>query len=124
TVAVLLGTVYLAQWVWNPDEAHIVEMFFGAGAKITVAGVVVRYHEIVCLVAAVAIAAGLRVLFTRSRVGVVMRGSVDDPDLLRLNGHDPERAAMLSWALGSTLAAFAGVLIVPINGGNLDANLL
>ncbi|NVI87770.1 ABC transporter permease [Actinomadura sp. BRA 177] len=124
TVAVLLGTVYLAQWVWNPDEAHTVDMFFGAGAKITLAGVVVRYHEIVCLVAAVAIAVGLRVLFTRSRTGVVMRGSVDDPDLLRLNGHDPERAAMLSWALGSTLAVTAGVLIVPISGGGLDANAL
>ncbi|MEU8799346.1 ABC transporter permease [Spirillospora sp. NPDC048819] len=124
TVAVLLGTVYLAQWVWSPDEAHTVDMFFGAGAKITVGGVVIRYHEIVCLVAAVAIAAGLRVLFTRSRVGVVMRGSVDDPDLLRLNGHDPERTAMLSWALGSTLAVLAGVLIVPISGGGLDANML
>ncbi|WP_433227304.1 ABC transporter permease subunit [Actinomadura formosensis] len=124
TVAVLLGTVYLAQWIWNPDEAHTVDMFFGAGAKITVAGVVVRYHEIVCLVAAVAIAVGLRVLFTRSRTGVVMRGSVDDPDLLRLSGHDPERAAMLSWALGSTLAVLAGVLIVPISGGGLDANAL
>ncbi|GAA4380645.1 hypothetical protein GCM10023088_44270 [Actinomadura verrucosospora] len=124
TVAVLLGTVYLAQWIWNPDEAHTVAMFFGAGSKITIAGVVVRYHEIVCLAAAVAIAAGLRVLFTRSRVGVVMRGSVDDPDLLRLNGHDPERAAMLSWALGSTLAVLAGVLIVPISGGGLDANAL
>nr|WP_221494020.1 ABC transporter permease [Actinomadura coerulea] len=124
TVAVLLGTVYLAQWIWNPDEAHTVDMFFGAGSKITVAGVVVRYHEIVCLAAAVAIAAGLRVLFTRSRAGVVMRGSVDDPDLLRLNGHDPERAAMLSWALGSTLAVLAGVLIVPISGGGLDANAL
>lgn len=124
TVAVLLGTVYLAQWIWNPDEAHTVDMFFGAGAKITVAGVVVRYHEIVCLVAAVAIAVGLRVLFTRSRTGVVMRGSVDDPGLLRLNGHDPERAAMLSWALGSTLAVLAGVLIVPISGGGLDANAL
>ncbi|WP_067806205.1 ABC transporter permease, partial [Actinomadura formosensis] len=115
---------YLAQWIWNPDEAHTVDMFFGAGAKITVAGVVVRYHEIVCLVAAVAIAVGLRVLFTRSRTGVVMRGSVDDPDLLRLSGHDPERAAMLSWALGSTLAVLAGVLIVPISGGGLDANAL
>ncbi|WP_131732933.1 branched-chain amino acid ABC transporter permease, partial [Actinomadura formosensis] len=120
----LRGTVYLAQWIWNPDEAHTVDMFFGAGAKITVAGVVVRYHEIVCLVAAVAIAVGLRVLFTRSRTGVVMRGSVDDPDLLRLSGHDPERAAMLSWALGSTLAVLAGVLIVPISGGGLDANAL
>ncbi|TDC53706.1 ABC transporter permease [Actinomadura sp. KC345] len=124
TVAVLLGTVYLAQWIWNPDEAHTVDMFFGSGAKITVGGVVVRYHEIVCLAAAVAIAAGLRVLFIRSRTGVVMRGSVDDPDLLRLNGHDPERAAMLSWAIGSTLAVLAGVLIVPISGGALDANML
>ncbi|MFG2086807.1 MULTISPECIES: ABC transporter permease [unclassified Spirillospora] len=124
TVAVLLGTVYLAQWIWNPDEAHSVDMFFGAGAKITLAGVVIRYHEIVCLATAVAIAVGLRVLFTRSRTGVVMRGSVDDPDLLRLNGHDPERAAMLSWALGSTLAVLAGILIVPISGGGLDANML
>lgn len=124
TVAVLLGTVYLAQWAWNPDEAYTVDMFFGGGAKITVAGVVIRWHEIVCLAAAIAIAIGLRVLFTRSRTGVVMRASVDDPDLLRLNGHDPERAAMLAWALGSTLAVLAGVLIVPISGGGLDANML
>jgi branched-subunit amino acid ABC-type transport system permease component len=124
TVAVLLGAVYLAHWIWNPDQARTVDMFFGADAKLTVAGVVIRYHEIVCLVAAVAIAVGLRVLFTRSRTGVVMRGSVDDPDLLRLNGHDPERAAMLSWALGSTLAVVAGVLVVPISGGALEANAL
>ncbi|KAB2383606.1 branched-chain amino acid ABC transporter permease [Actinomadura montaniterrae] len=124
TVSVLLGTVYLAQWVWDPDQARTVDMFFGTGAKVSLGGVEVRYHEIVCLVAAVAIAAGLRVLFTRTRAGVVMRGSVDDPDLLRLNGHDPERAAMLSWALGSTLAVTAGVLIVPISGGALDANHL
>ncbi|OLT31684.1 ABC transporter permease [Actinomadura sp. CNU-125] len=124
TVAVLLGTVYLAQWLWDPDEPYTVEMFFGAGSKITIAGVVIRFHEIVCLVAAVAIAVGLRLLFTRTRMGVVMRGSVDDPDLLRLNGHDPERAAMTAWALGSTLAVLAGVLIVPISGGGLDANML
>ncbi|MFB4319124.1 ABC transporter permease [Actinomadura sp. 21ATH] len=124
TVAVMLGAVYLAHWAWNPDETRTVDMFFGADAKLTVAGVVIRYHEIVCLVAAVAIAVGLRVLFTRSRMGVVMRGSVDDPDLLRLNGHDPERAAMLSWALGSTLAVIAGVLVVPISGGALEANAL
>ncbi|MER6810471.1 ABC transporter permease [Spirillospora sp. NPDC000708] len=124
TVSVLLGTVYLAQWVWDPDQARTVDMFFGTGAKVSVGGVEVRYHEIVCLVAAVAIAAGLRVLFTRSRAGVVTRGSVDDPDLLRLTGHDPERAAMLSWALGSTLAVTAGVLIVPISGGALDADHL
>ncbi len=81
-------------------------------------------HEVICLVAAVLIAVGLRFLFTRTRLGVSMRGVVDDPDLLRLNGHNPERIAAFSWALGSTLAVVAGILITPISGGTLEANLL
>ncbi|MGI5157642.1 ABC transporter permease subunit [Microbispora sp. CA-102843] len=124
TVAVLLGMVYLSQWIWHPEEARIVEMFFGSGAKVEFAGVVVRVHEILCLVAAVAIALGLRLLFTRTRVGVVMRGAVDDPDLLRLNGYDPDRIAMISWVMGSTLAVLAGILVTPIGGGALEANQL
>ena len=43
---------------------------------------------------------GLRLFFYRTRIGVAMRGAVDDPDLLQLNGHNPERLAALSWALG------------------------
>ncbi|GAA3129977.1 ABC transporter permease [Streptosporangium carneum] len=124
TVAVLLGMVYLSQWIWHPEEARIVEMFFGSNAKVEFSGVVIRVHEIICLVVAAAIAIGLRLLFTRSRVGVVMRGAVDDPDLLRLNGHNPERVAALSWMMGSTLAVLAGILITPIGGGALQANAL
>ncbi len=63
-------------------------------------------------------------MFTRTRSGVAMRGVVDDPDLLRLNGHDPERLAALSWVLGSTLAVLAGILVTPISGGTLEANML
>ncbi|WP_067180561.1 ABC transporter permease [Microtetraspora niveoalba] len=124
TVAILLGMVYLSQWIWHPEDARIMEMFFGASAKIELLGVVIRAHEIICLVVAAAIAVGLRLLFTRSRVGVVMRATVDDPDLLRLAGHNPDRVAMLSWAMGSTLAVLAGVLITPIGGGALEANQL
>jgi len=124
TVAILLGFVSLSQWAWDPSEARISKMFFGADRYIEVGGVTVRYHELLCLVAAAAIAVGLRLLFTRSRMGVLMRACVDDPDLLRLNGHDPERVAALSWALGSTLAVLAGVLITPIAGGALEANAL
>ncbi|MCC5580322.1 ABC transporter permease [Microtetraspora sp. AC03309] len=124
TVAILLGMLYLSQWIWHPEEARIMEMFFGSGAKIEFAGVVIRVHEIICLVVAAAIAVGLRLLFTRSRVGVVMRGAVDDPDLLRLNGHNPDRVAALSWAMGGALAVLAGVLITPIGGGALEANAL
>lgn len=124
TVAILLGLVSLSQWVWNPQEARMTKMFFGADSYVTVFDVRIRYHEIICLVAAAAIAIGLRMLFTRSRIGVLMRATVDDPDLLRLNGHDPERVAAMSWALGSTLAVLAGILITPVAGGALEANAL
>lgn len=124
TVALLLGFVALSHWVWDPQEARMTKMFFGVDSYITVGGVVIRYHEIICLLAAAGIALGLRVLFTRTRMGVVMRATVDDPDLLRLNGHDPERIASLAWALGSTLAVLAGILITPVAGGALEANAL
>jgi branched-chain amino acid transport system permease protein len=124
TVAILLGFVSLSQWLWDPQESRIPTMFFGADSTVTVLGVVVRYHELLCLGAALAIAVALRLLFTRSRVGVVMRAAVDDPDLLRLNGHDPDRVASWSWMLGSTLAVLAGILITPVMGGVLEANAL
>ncbi|GAB2868484.1 branched-chain amino acid ABC transporter permease [Nocardioides pacificus] len=124
TVAVLLGFVSLSHWLWSPDEARVLDMFFGATAEIRMGDVVVSYHEILCIVAAIVIAIGLRMLFTRSRTGVVMRAVVDDPDLLRLNGHDPDRIAGLSWALGSTLAVLAGILITPVGGGALSADAL
>lgn len=124
TVAVLLGFVYLSQWIWPPEDARILGLFFGSNASVEAFGVVLRAHEIICLVLAVAIAVGLRLLFHRTRVGVAMRGVVDDPDLLQLTGHDPERVALLSWVMGSVLAVLAGILITPIGGGALEANSL
>lgn len=124
TVAVMLGMVFFSQWVWHPEDARILPMFFGADTSLVVAGVTIRAHEVICLVTALALAVGLRVLFMRTRMGVIMRGAVDDPDLLQLNGHNPDRVSALSWAMGSTLAVLAGLLITPIGGGALEANAL
>lgn len=124
TVAVLLGMVSLSQWIWNPSEPRKLEMLWGNRTSFEVLGVRIRYHELLCLLAALALAVGLRLLFTRSRIGVTMRAVVDDPDLLRLNGYNPDRVAMASWAVGAALAALAGVLVTPVAGGSLEANTL
>lgn len=124
TVSVMLGLVALAQWIWDPTEARVIEPFFGADAIIRFGGSQLRIHELICILTAVALAIGLRLLLFRTRSGVCMRGVVDDPDLLRLNGHNPDRMAMLSWALGSVLAVTAGVLVTPVGGGALEANAL
>ncbi|MDJ0431876.1 ABC transporter permease [Rhodococcus qingshengii] len=124
TVSILLGMLSISHWFWHPETARTMQMFFGDQSKITVFGASIRYHELICILVAIAIAVGLRILFTRTRAGVAMRGVVDDPELLRLNGHNPERLAALSWAMGSTLAVLAGILITPISGGTLEANML
>ncbi|MFC7449226.1 ABC transporter permease [Rhodococcus daqingensis] len=124
TVSIMLGMLFLSQWFWHPEEPRTLRMFFGDDAKFSLLGATVHVHEVICLVAAIAIAVGLRLLFTRTRMGATMRGVVDDPDLLRLNGHNPERIAGFSWALSSMLAVLAGILVTPISGGTLEANLL
>jgi len=124
TVAILLGLVSFSQWVWDPNEARIPPMLFGVGHTITILGVTLRYHQVLCLAIALVLAVALRYLFTKTRFGVLMRATVDDPDLLRLTGHDPDRVSAVAWMLGSALAVLAGILITPVMGGTLEANAL
>lgn len=124
TVAILLGAVALSQWIWSPLEPRTLQQFFGYASHIKVLGVTITTHDLITLGVAVLIAIGLRLLFYRSRVGVSMRAVVDDPDLVQLNGHNPNTLALLSWVLGGLLAVLAGILVTPIGGGSLEANAL
>jgi branched-chain amino acid transport system permease protein len=76
----------------------------------------------VAVVATVAIAVGLRILFNQTRTGIAMRAVVDNPDLLAMAGGQPVRVQQLSWAMSSSLAALAGILLAPI--ARLDILLL
>ena len=124
SVALMLGMLYLSVWIWNPSTPRTDEKFFGSRSGYHLFGTIVTTHELIALAAAVVIAISLRLLFYRTRAGVAMRGAVDDPNLLQLNGHNPERLAAMSWALGAFLAVLAGVLITPISGGAVEANAL
>ena len=124
TIGIMLGLIALAQWIWNPGTPRTDAPFFGDSAKFKVFGVFVTVHEAIALGCGILIAMGIRLLFTSTRTGISMRALVDNPVLLQLNGGRPKRLAALSWALGGTLAALAGVLITPISGGTLDVHVL
>jgi branched-subunit amino acid ABC-type transport system permease component len=125
-ISVMLGFLALSTWIWDPipSTPRIFSKFFGNSRTVSIAGINITWHELIAIGLAVVIAAALRFLFYRTKSGVAMRAVVDDPDLLELNGGRPERLAMLSWALGAFLAALAGVLITPIQGGAMSANAL
>src|SRR5262249_10771041 len=84
--------------------------------KITIAGTVVTYHQLVTIGVAIAVAIGLRLLLYRTRIGVAMRAVVDDRALALLNGADTPRGSRFSWALGTARAALGGILIVSSAG--------
>ena len=113
TIGLLFALVSLADLIWpSGTGVRSVEKLF-AGNTFEVVGVTVEYHDAVALVAAVAVAVGLRALLFGTRLGTAMRAVVDSRELAALNGADPDRVSAVAWMLGSSLAGLAGILLAP-----------
>ena len=108
----LIGVCYL---IWIPTINRTLPPFFGAGAHLTAFGHRITYMRLVTVGVAALVAGSLRLLFYRTRVGIAMRAVVDDRDLTALNGVTPAKVSLLSWAIGASLAALAGVLQASIS---------
>jgi branched-chain amino acid transport system permease protein len=117
TLGLLLFLLGAANVIWEPTiTRRLPDIFAHQDTKLF--GVVVTYYQIAVLVVSVVTAVLLRLLFTRTRTGITMRAVVDDRDLTARSGANPTRSAQLSWALGASIAALAGILIAPLQ--NLD----
>jgi branched-chain amino acid transport system permease protein len=111
TVGLLVFLIGLSQYVWKPGGRNVVEFFNGTGW--TLGPVRITAHELITFGLAAAVAAGLYLLLNETRVGTAMRAVVDNRALLALHGARPNLLSGLSWALGSSLAALAGILLAP-----------
>lgn len=114
TVGLFVGLIGLAQQIWPPDVRSVPAFFPESGWEIL--GTYVTAHQLITIVLSIAVAAGLYLLLNRTRIGTAMRASVDNPELLTLFGGKPSTAAALSWAIGISLAALAGILLTPVVG--------
>jgi branched-subunit amino acid ABC-type transport system permease component len=85
-------------------------------------GVIVGADQIIMMALAALSAGGLYVFFQSSRLGVAMRGVVDNAELLDLTGTNPNRVRTQAWVIGTVFAAASGILLAPTIG--LDAFLL
>ena len=110
TVSLMVALIFVALWIWPEDRARPLGALI-SGGDFTIAGVVLPNQRLMTLGTAVLVAVLLWVILRRTRLGVAMRAVVDDRALMQLNGGQPGRTAMLSWALGASLAAVSGVLL-------------
>ncbi len=117
TIGLLVVSLGVAYTVWPVTTSRVLLPFYGPGAFVSFMGNRIPYQELITIGLALVVAVSLRFLFFRTRVGVAMRGVVDDRPLMALNGGYPARLNALSWAIGASLAALAGILQSGSAGG-------
>lgn len=96
--------------------------YLPVGTAFTISGTVVTWDQVIVAVIALLATVVLYLFFRFARLGLAMRGVVDNVELLDTSGTDPRTVRRCAWAIGSTFACLAGVLLAP--SLSLDALLL
>jgi ABC-type branched-subunit amino acid transport system ATPase component/branched-subunit amino acid ABC-type transport system permease component len=110
TIGLMLGLMGLAASIWNPSTPHTIPTFFGTSG-FNIGSTFMPYYRVVTIGTGIAIGLLLRFLLYHTRLGITMRAVVDNRDLTILNGARPASATMMAWALGSSMAALAGIFL-------------
>jgi branched-chain amino acid transport system permease protein len=116
TIGLLVTLLGIGSVVWAPNKfatTPSLPRFYQANV-VTVVGAPVPWHYFIVLAMSAAVAFGLWTLLAGTRIGIAMRAVVDDRNLARLNGANPDVASAASWVVGCMLAALAGILLAPI----------
>jgi ABC-type branched-subunit amino acid transport system ATPase component/branched-subunit amino acid ABC-type transport system permease component len=120
TVGIML-IVYGIGAIWYGSQSLVFPQFLPT-TTIKVLGVYLTYAQMIVFAIAVISAASLYYLFRYVRLGIAMRGIVDDADLVALTGENPVRIRRLAWIIGTIFATMAGLLIAPSLG--LDVTVI
>ncbi|MGD0238976.1 MAG: ATP-binding cassette domain-containing protein [Streptosporangiaceae bacterium] len=112
TIGLMLGLVGLTGSIWNPnpETPRTIPTFFGTSG-FNIGSTFLPYYRVVTIGTGIAIGLLLRFLLYHTRLGITMRAVVDNRDLTVLNGARPASATMTAWALGSSMAALAGIFL-------------
>ena len=81
---------------------------------ISVLGHTVSTYDFWMLGIAVVVTLGLELLYRRTNFGILTTATAENRRATSALGHSPDTLAGINWAIGSALAAGAGILIAPI----------
>jgi branched-chain amino acid transport system permease protein len=99
----------LALVVWGGDPYTIPQPRFLSGS-LRAGGMFFPTYRVFIVVVAVAVAVVLWLVLGRTRIGAMMRATVDDPEMARGVGINVHAISMGVFAMGAMLASVAGVV--------------
>jgi ABC-type branched-subunit amino acid transport system ATPase component/branched-subunit amino acid ABC-type transport system permease component len=117
TIGLLLVVIGVGTlWYGNSNDIFI-EPYLPQG-YVRILGTNVSWGQIIVIVVAVVLTAALYFFFRAVRLGIAMRGVVDNANLLSLTGESPVRVRRWAWLIGSMFTCLAGLMLAP--GLSLD----
>ena len=123
-VVATVGLVLVVQGFFSATFGTVARTFSAWLPQHTldIGGVFIGEDQVIITGIALAATLALFMFFRRTRLGLAMRGVVDNPELLDLGGTSPAAVRRWAWIIGSSFAVLAGVLLAPTL--NLDATVL
>jgi branched-chain amino acid transport system permease protein len=104
----MIGTM---QWIWGPNN-QVLKLEWSSAA-LQLGDIRLTYVRLISFAAA-ALIAGLAWWFLKhTRIGMAMRAASQNPQAARLMGIDVARVNLITFGVGTGLAALAGTLIAP-----------
>jgi len=95
------------QWLFGAIQLPIVTAVKSSGTE-----VFLKYpsYRLFVLGISIVIGVGLWLLLNKTRIGMMIRAGVDDPDMLQATGINVNLVFVLVFAIGAGLAGFAGIV--------------
>ncbi len=115
TFGILIALQAGAAMIWGGDLVAFPQPFPASGIETGDRVWPISIYDLVVLGVAAALVLGLSLFLTRTGIGLAMRASAFQPEVVRLSGIDVRKTLALGWALAGIVGSLAGVLIAPIS---------
>jgi len=122
TFALVLVVRDLALWLWGPED-QLGPRAPGLAGAIGIAGRSFPEYDLLLIGLGPAVFAGLHLILTKTRWGVLVRAATQDRDMASALGVNQRWLFTGAFALGSALAGLGGALAIPREPAALNVDL-
>src|ERR1700722_8188887 len=113
-LGIILFLNHAVRVVWGAEPLTLPVPEFFTGSIVLMSGLLYPVWRLVIIASGLAIAAGLYVLVTYTRIGMLVRAGATNARMVSALGVNIERLFMIVFGFGTMLAGFAGIMIAPI----------
>ncbi len=112
TIALAMVFQEIMDFSFEGHSRRIREPFIQGGVEIL--GETVSYQRLLVVGVVIAVMIGLWLLLSKTKLGIAIRATANDPEIANLMGISVSRTLLITMGIGTGLAALAGVLTAPL----------